>query len=232
MSNFLKNFFQEQKQKFLDEGYLQEDRVVFGFLNKLNNKNCRYLEVGSGLGRFPLKLKKKYKTLNIECIEINPNLAKITAGNGLRTVVGDVKKMPFENESFDVVHCSHVIEHFSYPQIARVLDELVRVAKKSAYIILRSPLMHKDFYLDIDHVRPYPPETILSYFYNQQQQKVGKANLQIIHCWYRRENFKLVNIGISKIKYFFNALFAFLWMYIKFPFSRKNGYVLILKKIN
>lgn len=230
---YLKTFFLRQKQKFVDEGYNHEDQEVIKFFNTLDkNKNYKYLEVGSGLGRFPLKIKNNYNNINVECLEINPDLAAITSKNGLPTTIGNVVILPYLDESFEIVHCSHVIEHFKYPEITQVLDELVRVTKVSGYIIIRGPLWHPDFYLDIDHVRPYPPETILNYFNNQQQQKVGKGNVKIINCWYRRQNYKIFNIGISKIKYFINAFFAVLWVYFRFPFSKKNGYVLILQKIS
>jgi ubiquinone/menaquinone biosynthesis C-methylase UbiE len=225
--------FSQQKQKFIDESNNREDREVVKFLNTLaKDKPWKYLEVGSGLGRFSLKVKNLFQNINIECFEINPDLAKITSDKGLKTTVGNAIDMSYPDESFDVVHCSHVIEHFKYPEVTELLDQLMRVTKTSGYIIIRSPLWYPGFYLDIDHIRPYPPETILSYFKNKQQQKIGTGNLEIINCWYRRENYKIFNIGSSKIKYFFNALLAFSWTYIKFPFSKKNGYVLILRKIN
>jgi ubiquinone/menaquinone biosynthesis C-methylase UbiE len=229
---FISLFFLKQKQIFINEANNHEDKSVIKFLNGLEkNKKCRYLEVGSGFGRFPLKIKKLFKNIEIECFEINRDLAKITLDNGLHTTVGDAVFLPYSNENFDVLHCSHVIEHFKYPEITNLLDQLVRVVKTSGYIIIRSPLLHPDFYLDIDHIRPYPPETILNYFNNQQQQIVGRGKVKLINCWYRRQNYKIFNIGTSKIKYFINAFLAFLWTFIKFPFSKKNGYIIILQKI-
>ena len=225
-------FILKQKQKFIEEARNHEDRVVIKFLNTLDkNKDWNYLEVGSGLGRFPLKIRDMLKNINIECLEINPDLSEITKAQGLKTTVGDVVLPHYSEGIFDVIHCSHVIEHFKYPEITELLEQLMRVTKKYGYIIIRSPLWHSDFYLDIDHVRPYPPETILNYFDNKQQQKVGKGGLRVVSCWYRRENYKIYNIGPSKIKYFSNALLTLLWTYFRFPFSKKNGYVLILQKI-
>lgn len=182
------------------------------------------------MGRFPIKIKKEFSNINIECVEINSDLANKTSLAGIHTSISNVLLLPYENESFDIVHCSHVIEHFKYPEITQVLEQLLRITKDNGYIIIRSPLWHKDFYLDIDHVRPYPPETILNYFKNEQQQKVGVGNLKMIKCWYRRGNFKIFNVGLSKFKYFINLFLAFSWLYFRFPISKKNGYVLVLKK--
>jgi SAM-dependent methyltransferase len=224
-------FFEKQKQVFFEKGFSREDQPVLSFFESLKgNKNLKYLELGSGLGRFPLKLKNIYKEIEINCIEINPDLAKKTSDKGLETIISNATSLPFKDRHFDIVHCSHLIEHLGFPEIATALDEMVRVTKINGYIIIRSPLMHPDFYWDIDHVRPYPPETILNYFRNQQQQKTGGNNLKEILCWYRRGNYKIHNIGFSKIKYIINGLLALLWTYFKFPFSRKDGYVLILEK--
>lgn len=228
----LNSIFLKQKEKFINEANNHEDWEVVKFLNTLEkNKTWQYLEIGSGMGRFPLKIRNIFTNLNIECLEVNPDLVKITSDQGLETIVGDALHLPYSDESFDVIHCSHVIEHFKYPEVTELLDQLTRVVKTTGYIIIRSPLWHSDFYLDIDHVRPYPPETILNYFKNRQQQKVGQGDFKIIKCWYRRQNLKIFNVGSSKTKYFVNALLAFLWTYIRFPFSKKNGYVLILQKV-
>lgn len=175
--------FLKQKQKFIDTTNNNEDYEVLNFLKGLSKKNqFQYLEIGSGFGRFPLKIKDLFKNLDIECLEINPDLAKITEASGLKTTVNDAVNLPFDGESFDILHCSHIIEHFKYPDVINFLDELIRITKNKGYIIIRSPLMSPDFYLDIDHIRPYPPETILNYFNNAQQQKVGVGNVGVIKC--------------------------------------------------
>ncbi len=228
----INRFLEKQKEIFLNKSFSREDQPVLNFFESLKkNKNLDYLELGSGMGRFPLKLKNIYKEIKIECVEINPDLAKETNDKGLKTTVATATSLPFKDQNFDIVHCSHLIEHLGFPDITNALDEIVRVTKPNGYIIIRSPLMHPDFYWDIDHIRPYPPETILNYFKNRQQQKIGESNLKEILCWYRRENCKIYNIGFSKIKNITNGLLALLWTYFKLPFSRKNGYVLILQKI-
>lgn len=231
MKSMIKNFIKDQKEKLLKADYAYEDKQVLEFLDFLDkNKKIKYLEVGAGLGRFPLKIRDLFNNLNLECLEINPDLAKTLSEKGIPTTVGDVTKLPFADEAFDIVHCSHVIEHFKYPEIAYVLDHLLRVTKPSGYIIIRSPLWHPDFYLDIDHVRPYPPETIMNYLTNPQQQKVGAYKVKIIKTWYRRGYLKIFYLFTPKMRYVINSLLAILWLYLGFPFSKKNGYVLILQK--
>ena len=40
----------------------------------------------------------------------------------------DVQDLPFENQSFDFVYCSHLLEHVENP--AKAMDELMRVGKR------------------------------------------------------------------------------------------------------
>ncbi|MBL7057787.1 class I SAM-dependent methyltransferase [Patescibacteria group bacterium] len=219
------------KEKINEKSFNEEDKKILLFFNSLvKNKQYKYLEVGSGEGRFPFLIEKLYTNFKIECLEINQDLAKATISSGLATTIGDISKMPYNDESFDIVHCSHVIEHLGYPEISFALNHLIRVVKINGYVIIRSPLWHKGFYLDIDHIRPYPPETILNFFKNRQQQKTGVGNFEVVNLWYRRGQLKIYNIGLSKVKYYTNGLLALLYSYFKFPFSNKNGYILILKK--
>jgi len=217
------------EKKYSQNSFQNEDRIVFNFLKKFSNRKLEYLEAGSGTGRFPEILSKKYPNLLIKCIEINKELVNITKAKGLDTIQGNIIETTFKDSEFDIVHCSHVIEHLGYPQIADTLDELVRIIKKDGYLIIRSPLMYPGFYFDIDHVRPYPPESIFNYFNNVQQQKTGKNKIKKIKIWYRREALSL-NFSPNVIKRLINFSFRIMWTYIRFPFSKRNGYILILKK--
>lgn len=41
--------------------------------------------------------------------------------------------MPFADKSFDVVTCSHVVEHL--PKLEQCMEELVRIARKQVFIV-------------------------------------------------------------------------------------------------
>lgn len=211
--------------------YKEEDNIVFKFLDRMNSKNNKinYLEIGSGLCRFPLLMKNKYKNFNIKCLEKNNDLVKLGIKNGLDVICGDVTKIDFADQEFDIVHCSHVIEHLDYKSVTDSLDEMFRILKPNGYLIVRSPLAYPGFYFDIDHIRPYPSEAILNYFNNKQQQKVGNYNVSEIIKWYRREAIVIYNSN-SMITNIFNMLLKFFWLIANFPKARPNGYVLILKK--
>lgn len=49
----------------------------------------------------------------------------------LRAVVGDVRRLPFRDSSFDVVTASHFLHHFDAPELGGLLGELARVARRA-----------------------------------------------------------------------------------------------------
>ena len=96
---------------------------------------------------------------------------------------------------------------------------------------------------NIDHIKPYPPQSIINYFKLQQQQKKGEANFNIEKIWYRTSPKQFENISTWHLLYgikilrkpinsfinVINKLFKKLWIRYRWPSTRPNGYVLILK---
>lgn len=140
--------------------------------------------------------------------------------------------MSYDGDIFDVVHCSHVIEHLPYPQVIHALDELVRVCKNNGLIIIRSPLwVNHRFYNDIDHFRPYPPQSILNYFSNQQQQKVSRYKVKEVTRWYTKIYYEInPYLCDYKIVKYINLLLQLSWFLFNFPKDRPNNYGIVLRK--
>lgn len=85
----------------------------------------------------------------------------------------DITDIQYPDESFDVVYCSHVLEHI--PDDLRAMRELRRVLKKDGWAILLVPIAAKKTYEDpsitspsdrlahfgqSDHVRKYGPDYV------------------------------------------------------------------------
>lgn len=222
-----------------------EDIPVLDFFDTLDTeKNYRLLEVGSGMCRFVDKINILYPNIKITCVEINSDLADLAKEKGYQVFNENFLKNSLNAEDFDIVHCSHVIEHFKYPEIIHFLDELLRVTKINSYCIIRSPLMWEGFFSDIDHVRPYPPAAITNYLNNEQQQKKGKNTIKIERLWYRTSAKQYNHIDKTSLLYALpfrrfinkridgiNRRFVALWEKYRFPTSAANGYVMIMKRL-
>jgi len=93
---------------------------------RLELENGSVLEVGSG----PFGVAKfiSNNVIGIEINEVN------TALPNLKILQGDVADLPFEDNSFDYVICSDVLEHLSFDQRALAVKEIIRVAKNKCFI--------------------------------------------------------------------------------------------------
>ena len=219
-----------------------QDMPVIDFLNSLDpTKEYDFLEIGSGMCRFTKKLKLLYPNIHITCIEINPKLAAIAKEEGFTTYNSNILETTI-NKQFDIVHCSHVIEHFPYPQVTQLLDKIVEWTKPNGHFIIITPLMWEGFYVDIDHVRPYLPNSIMNYFSYEMQQKKSEAKIKVVTLWYRTMPKQLKPITPQKMIYAIkpirkilnryiisclNRIYDYLWKRYRCPASTPTGYVMI-----
>jgi ubiquinone/menaquinone biosynthesis C-methylase UbiE len=62
-------------------------------------------------------------------------------------VVADVRGLPFEEDSFDVVLCAEVLEHLPFDEVPLALAQLARVARRRAVISI--PVFGRAFRLSV-----------------------------------------------------------------------------------
>ena len=89
------------------------------------------LEVGCGAGFLCRKLSEKY-TVSASDIVIQPNLRETNPS--ISFYEADIEALPFEDNQFDTVVCTHTLEHVRFLQIA--ISELRRVTKKRLIIVV------------------------------------------------------------------------------------------------
>jgi len=95
------------------------------------------LDAGCGEGFTLNKLNKEKIGISYKGIEYDPE-AVLTANTlypELNIVQGDIMKLPFKNNSFDLVVCTEVLEHLENPK--KAYRELLRVSRK--YVLLTVP---------------------------------------------------------------------------------------------
>ncbi len=107
----------------------------------LNTTRGRLLDVGAGEGDAYQFLSPEITARGVTALEINPacfaRMAKIAPS--LTPVAGTIYEMPFEDDSFETVLCSEVLEHLDDP--ARGLQELLRVSRRWVLIsVPREPI--------------------------------------------------------------------------------------------
>ena len=197
---------------------------------KLQEKQ-NVLDLGCGVGNF-LKLGNG----NIVGIDSNHESLKESKKYSNKLVNGSILQLPFSNDSFDGINCSHVIEHLFPDDAYRLLQEMNRILKVGGTLVISTPVLWKGFFEDFTHIKPYYPGAIMHYY--------GKENTQTtkdpINCYYEIEGIKwryakvplddflLPRVGVM------NTLLLLLTKFLSnigFGKYSRTGYSMVLKKV-
>lgn len=112
---------------------------LYSFISGKNN--VYVVEAGSGPGFCASVLNKKENIsavildLDLEALK----LAKSRKGS-IRAVKGDILRMPFLNDSFDLIYNSSTLEHLS--DYNKAFSEMVRVCKPGGYVFVGIPFRY------------------------------------------------------------------------------------------
>ncbi len=126
-------------------------KLLFSFLKK----GFSVLDVGCADGNLHGVVKKK--NAKYSGVDYNDYFINICEKKGLSVKKCDVSKesIPFSDNSFDIIWCSHVLEHMGTYQQIHLFKEFNRVLKKGGRLFLFAPSpYHWYFWDDETHVRP------------------------------------------------------------------------------
>ena len=132
------------------------------FISWLNLESLKLpiLDLGCGSGVFMELVKsRENEVMGIDCVE---EAILICKRKGLNVIYDDVLNfLKHNNQSFSAVFCSHLIEHFAYPDAIDLLELIADslVFGGRAIFITPNPAsieVSEYFWLDTTHVRPYP----------------------------------------------------------------------------
>ena len=129
--------------------------VVFHELLNESIENKNILDAGCGTGWFSKwACDRKAK---VTSMDLGENLLKKTAQKcSSKIIIGSVLKMPFEDNTFDIIISSEVIEHVTEPYLA--LKEMYRVLKPEGTLIITTPNKFWHFSVSLANLfklRPY-----------------------------------------------------------------------------
>lgn len=109
------------------------------------------LDVGCGRGFLAERLNRSFERVTGCDIVLDEDLPETP---GLRFVQGSVEDLPFADNEFDTVVCTHTLEHVQ--RIDAALEELRRVAKRRLIIVVPRERPYRfSFNLHL-HFFPYP----------------------------------------------------------------------------
>lgn len=206
----------EHYQKNLRNVFIQA-RPRFDYLAKLINRHKKsgsFLDIGLGDGYFIEKMAMSgYTCYGIDIAEESVEMNKLRIRrNGLEAVLksGNINKIPFEDDKFDVISSSEVLEHLTDSDLNVGLCEIHRCLKNAGVFFATVPA--DENLQDNFCYCPYCKNTFHKWGH---QQSFSRAKLEKIF----RSNFKEVCIKkIPSIVYKPN-LFEFIKFKIKWLLS-------------
>jgi len=162
---------------------------------------CKVLECGAGEGSILKYLDRNGEFPELFAIEISDSgVSQILKRNLQR--LKEVKKfdgyeIPYSDEEFDMVYCSHVIEHVEHPRI--LLRELRRISR---YQVFEIPLdysnridLNVEHFLSYGHINVYTP-SLFKFLLKSEGYEIISEHLSHIagevvrFNWYRNMSLK------------------------------------------
>lgn len=120
-----------------------------------SNRTLKLLDVGCGDGVALYLLSKSSPHLELYGVEPVKEALEVAKRKIPKAYIeeGRADKLPFEDNFFDIIISSDVIEHVADPD--KMLEEIRRVAKDGAKIIVGTPIKHSKTPLDHNHVQEF-----------------------------------------------------------------------------
>jgi 2-polyprenyl-3-methyl-5-hydroxy-6-metoxy-1,4-benzoquinol methylase len=96
-------------------------------------RDATLLDVGTGLGDIPCRARAEARRAGVELTTIGldsaPELASASRSSVDFSVCADALRLPFADNSIDIVMCSQVLHHFAGSEARAMLREMDRVAR-------------------------------------------------------------------------------------------------------
>jgi ubiquinone/menaquinone biosynthesis C-methylase UbiE len=134
--------------EFLQTGKREIDGLIDYLQKAYDFKNWQSaLDFGCGIGRLTLSLADYFDTsVGIDISDTMISLAEHIAEERRPTIKGKIQyvlnksnMLPFDNESFDLIYSSIVLQHMDKNNALYYIYEFVRVLKKGGFAVFQAP---------------------------------------------------------------------------------------------
>lgn len=205
----------------------------FEVAKKLITKNSFVLDIGAGNGHFAAFCERD----DFYLFDVNKKSIELLKLKNKNVYQGSLPELPFEEHLFDLVHCSHVIEHLEPQVLYDTLKEIDRCLKPGGYIVVSAPLLWEGFYNDLSHIKPYNPKLFHNYLCPNPSQTRTRSKISSQYSQekiiYRYKEVELLeNISNSSNSRYIKIFNKILQKLRKEGLNRyeKTGYTIVLKK--
>jgi 2-polyprenyl-3-methyl-5-hydroxy-6-metoxy-1,4-benzoquinol methylase len=189
--------------------YEKQIRIVGEQLKALGRnegETLKVLDMGCGDGVLLYLLKKRLTTFRFECFGIDVSeqalqtaKQKIPDANFLNR---SVYETGFDMQFFDLILSSDLIEHLQHPD--KMLEEIKRVAKEAALIIIGTPIRYTEKPLDPMHVKEFFQQEFIELCSTYFQFIALEQSHKQIHALKYTKKSRIFKIGFNR--YLYNLL--------------------------
>ena len=113
-------------------------KMFFKEIESYGNERLKILDAGCGTGEFVHTLADHFKESEVHGVDISKTMiekANLKMKNGnVKFEIGDAEELPYEDNAFDVITCSHSFHH--YPNKERAVAEMYRVLKPEGRLMV------------------------------------------------------------------------------------------------
>jgi len=208
-------------------------------LNRIDKDMIDFCDAGCGNGIYLGYLKNKHSNINLCGFDFSEKIVEIAKNNTNieKIKVGNLESMPFDDESFDLILCTQVIEHLLNDK--KGISELYRTLKKGGYLVISTD----NKYNIISKLLNFPIMILLSpymivkkmfrskkyfphksYFFKEFKDLIGTQNFEI-------EKFSTFRFSMPfpfhKIKFMRNIINAFEVLCDKIGIFKNNGDIIV-----
>ena len=132
-----RNIFEHEAEHFF---YVANNNLYLSYIKNLTEKrkSMSILDVGCGAGYLA---KQMAKYAHVQGVDMHPQALLYSRKRGLAVKKASVTKLPYKNNSFDVVTCIDVLCHKSIKNDRIAFAELSRIIKPGGFLIVRVPAL-------------------------------------------------------------------------------------------
>jgi ubiquinone/menaquinone biosynthesis C-methylase UbiE len=185
------------------------DLVVKYVENNFNkDQNIKILDLGCGDGVLLYLLSERTENFNIDFYGVDSSDIALQVASqknkSINFINSDVYELSFENDFFDIIVSSDVIEHVTYPE--KMLGEIKRVLRKDGFAVIGTPIKITEKPLDKNHYQEFFQEEFLNLFGKYFPSKTLIGTHELLHYLLYNRKIKLFSKNPLVFRYIYNSL--------------------------
>ena len=207
-----------------------EETFLRRCLGRFSSSGQTFLDIGCGYCRFhPIVTSCGLSYIGVEK---NIDILEENIARGIECLSPQVGETL--SSYVNVMLFSHIIEHFGFEDLVDFLNRYLPKLCVGGVVIIFTPVLHRGFYDDFDHVKPYCPAAIRQAFVDRraQTQKFGILGRYVERdLWIKRDTL-WHSFRDDRWMHLIKAPLSLLTVITCGRIGRLTGYGIVLEKID